>query len=196
MGSAWQDIRWGPRKLAKRPAVRAALVRSRAKETRQNLAGKAHSGLIGGTIRPGVAYSLLLLFHSNACERISCLQLASLDTGAVLTVTGVVLALGTWFGLETAILSPAEELWRGKETRQTSGGLVRQRLVASQVAISLIGLAGARLLFSGMSKMRSASLGEYRYGKSECQMTFFEELETRLRQTHCFCLPARIAETA
>ncbi len=176
-------------------AVRAALGASSSRLIRQNLTESLLLGIIGGTIGCWVAYSLLQLFESIAPEGIPRLQQAGLDTRVVLFTLGVSLVSGVLFGLAPAARRHTPELLTGKEVRQTSRGLLRQILVASQVAVSLILLTGAGLLLHSLWKLQSVPLGldaqsvvtaqialaEYRYPDSKRQVAFFDELEVGLR---------------
>ncbi len=177
-------------------AVRAALGASPSRLVRQNLTESLLLGIIGGTIGCWVAYSLLQLFESIAPEGIPRLQQAGLDTRVVLFTMGVSLVSGALFGLAPAMQKPSPEFLTGREARQTSRGLLRQILVASQVAVSLILLTGAGLLLHSLWRLQSVPLGmnaqsvvtaqislaEYRYPDSQRQVAFFDELETRLQQ--------------
>jgi putative ABC transport system permease protein len=177
-------------------AVRAALGASRARLIRQNLTESLLLGIIGGTIGCWVAYSLLQLFESIAPEGIPRLQQAGLDTRVVLFTVGVSLVSGALFGLAPAMGQPAPEVLTGKALRQTSSGLLRQILVASQVAISLILLTGAGLLLLSLRRLETVPLGmetqsvltsqialaKYRYPTQQLQVAFFKELESRLSQ--------------
>ena len=177
-------------------AVRAALGASPTRLIRQNLTESLLLGIIGGTIGCWVAYSLLQLFESIAPEGIPRLQQSGLDTRVVLFTLVVSLVSGALFGLAPAIRRPAPELLTGKEARQTSRGFLRQILVASQVAVSLILLTGAGLLLHSLWKLQSVPLGmdaqsvisaqialaQYRYPNAERQVAFFDGLEARLRQ--------------
>jgi putative ABC transport system permease protein len=176
--------------------VRAALGASPARLIRQNLTESLLLGIIGGTIGCWVAYSLLQLFESIAPEGIPRLRQAGLDTRVVLFTLGVSLMSGVLFGLAPAMRKPAVGLLTGKEASQTSRGLLRQILVASQVAVSLILLTGAGLLLHSLLKFKSVPLGmdaesvvsaqvplaEYRYPDAKHQLAFFDELERRLNQ--------------
>jgi putative ABC transport system permease protein len=177
-------------------AVRAALGASPARLIRQNLTESLLLGIIGGTIGCWVAYSMLQLFESIAPEGIPRLQQAGLDTRVVLFTVVVSLASGALFGLAPALRRAAPELLTGKEARQTSRGFLRQILVASQVAVSLVLLTGAGLLLHSLWKLQGVSLGmdahsvvtaqialaQYRYPDSQRQVAFFDELGARLSQ--------------
>jgi putative ABC transport system permease protein len=177
-------------------AVRSALGASPIRLIRQNLTESLLLGIIGGTIGCWVAYSLLQLFESIAPEGIPRLQQAGLDTRVVLFTLGVSLVSAVLFGLAPAMRRPTPELLTAKEARQTSRGFLRQILVASQVAVSLILLTGAGLLLHSLWELQNVPLGleaqsvitaqialaEYRYPDSQRQVAFFDELASRLRQ--------------
>jgi putative ABC transport system permease protein len=177
-------------------AVRSALGASPVRLIRQNLTESLLLGIIGGTIGSWVAYSLLRLFESIAPEGIPRLQQAGLDVRVLLFTLGVSLASGMLFGLAPAMKRPSPEVLTGKEAGQTSRGLLRQMLVAAQVAVSVVLLTGAGLLLHSLWKLESVPLGmdvqsvvtaqialaQYRYPKADQQVAFFDELETRLKR--------------
>jgi len=85
------------------------------------------------------------------------------------------------------------ELLAGKEFRCTSRYFLRQTLVTTQIAASLILLAGAGLLLRSFWKLQNVSLGmdtdsivtaeinlaEYRYPQPAQQFAFFRDLQSR-----------------
>ena len=153
-------------------------------------------GLLGGVVGYGIAHLLLRLFVSIAPEGIPRLQQAGLDARVVLFTIGVALISGTLFGLAPALHRPAPELLSGKEVRATTRGFLRQTLAASQIAISLILLAGAGLLLRSLWNLQSVatgmetesvltevvSLADYRYPQAAQKVAFFTELEARLKR--------------
>ncbi|HYL62157.1 MAG TPA: ABC transporter permease [Candidatus Methylomirabilis sp.] len=177
-------------------AVRAALGASSARLVRQSLTESLLLGIIGGTVGSWVAYSLLRLFESIAPEGIPHLQQAGLDARVLVFTLVVSLASGVLFGVVPALRKPSSELLAGKEARQTTRVLLRQILVASQVAVSLILLTSAGLLLQSLWKLEALPLGmnaqnvvtaqialaEYRYPTPERQVAFFDRLEGRLQQ--------------
>ena len=177
-------------------AVRAALGASSSRLVQQTLTESLLLGLVGGTLGCWVAYSLLQLFESIAPEGIPRLQQAGLDARVLLFTLGVSLVSGLLFGLAPVKRKVAPELLVGKDAGQTSRGFLRQILVASQVAVSLVLLTGAGLLLQSLSKLQGVSLGmdaqsvitaqvalaQYRYPDSQRQVAFFDQLQTRLGQ--------------
>ena len=175
-------------------AVRAALGASSARLARQSVTESVVLGLIGGTLGCWVAYSLLQLFESIAPEGIPRLQQAGLDVRVLLFTLMVSLISGVLFGLAPVTRTPAPELLPGKNARQTTRGFLRQILVASQVAVSLVLLTGAGLLLLSLWKLQSVPLGmnaqnvvtaqiglaQYRYPDSQRQVAFFDQLAGRL----------------
>ena len=177
-------------------AVRAALGASSPRLVQQSLTESLLLGLLGGTLGCWVAYSLLQLFESISPEGIPRLQQAGLDVRVLLFTLGVSLVSGVLFGLAPVTRKVAPELLVGKATGQTSRGFLRQILVASQVAVSLVLLTGAGLLLQSLWQLQGVSLGidaqsvmsaqialaQYRYPDSQRQVAFFDQLETRLSQ--------------
>lgn len=177
-------------------AVRAALGASSSRLVQQTLTESLLLGLVGGTLGCWVAYSLLQLFESIAPEGIPRLQQAGLDLRVLLFTLGVSLLSGVLFGLAPVKRRVAPALLVGKDAGQTSRGFLRQILVASQVAVSLVLLTGAGLLLQSLWKLQGVSLGmnaqsvitaqialaQYRYPDSRRQVAFFDQLQDRLGQ--------------
>lgn len=177
-------------------AVRSALGASRSRLARQALTESLVLGVIGGALGCGVAALLLEAFIAIAPEGIPHLQQASLDRRVALFTLGVSLLCGAIFGLGGAIRRPALESLTGKEAHATARSLMRQALVAAQIAISVVLLAGAGLLLRSLWNLErvntgmatenvvtaAISLGNYRYPKVEQQVAFFTELESRLKR--------------
>lgn len=177
-------------------AIRAALGASGTRLARQNLTESLLLGVIGGTIGTWVAYSLLQLFASIAPEGIPRLQQAGLDTRVLIFTLAVSLASGILFGLAPALREAVPEVLAGKEARQTTRPFLRQILVASQVAVSLILLTSAGLLLQSLWKLQAVPLGmnaqsvvtaqialaEYRYPAPKLQVAFFDDLAAKMQQ--------------
>jgi putative ABC transport system permease protein len=175
-------------------AVRAALGATRARLIRQTLTESVLLSVLGGFAGCWVAYLLLRLLVSIAPDGIPHLQQASLDLRVGLFTLGVSLISGICFGLAPAIHRMPSELLAGKEFRCTSRYFLRQTLVTTQIAASLILLAGAGLLLRSFWKLQNVSLGmhtdsiitaeinlaEYRYPQPAQQFAFFRDLQSRL----------------
>jgi len=175
-------------------AVRAALGASRGRLFRQGLVESLTLGILGGIAGCWVADLLLKLFVSIAPDGIPRLQQASLDVRVVAFAFAIVLISVALFGVAPALTSPSPEQLCGKEIRATTRSLLRQVLVAGQVAVSLILLTFAGLLLRSLWNLERAptgmatdkvlietiTLGNYRYPQAAQQIAFFTALEARL----------------
>src|SRR2546429_563164 len=106
------------------------------------------------------------------------------------------------FGLAPALSNPAPEQLCGRDVRATTRRLLRQTLVAAQIAVSLVLLTCAGLLLRSLWNLQRAptgmetdnvltetiSLAAYRYPQTPQQIAFFAELQRRLQP-----LPGTIA---
>lgn len=176
-------------------AVRAALGASRSRLIRQALTESLVLGILGGAAGCWVAYLLMHLFVSIAPEGIPRLQQATLDVRVIVFTVGISLLCGIIFGLAPALRMPRPESLSGKEVRSASPSPLRQLLVASQIAISLVLLTGAGLLLRSLWNLQGVpigiqaqnivteqiSLGQSRYPNAPQQAEFFDRLLTRLR---------------
>jgi len=175
-------------------AVRAALGATPARLLRQRLTESLLLGILGGAGGCLVAYAFLRVFVAIAPQGIPHLGQAGLDWRVVFFTFAISCLSGIIFGLAPALTPPSPEMLCGKETRSTARGLLRQTLVAAQIAISLTLLTGAGLLLRSLSNLQSAplgleaqnvltetiSLGAYRYPGPPQQIEFFDELLARL----------------
>jgi putative ABC transport system permease protein len=176
-------------------AVRAALGASRSRLIRQALTESLVLGILGGAAGCGMAYLLMHLFVSIAPEGIPRLHQATLDVRVIVFTVGISLLCAIIFGLAPALRIPAPESLSGKEVRATSHSPLRQFLVASQIAISLILLTDAGLLLRSLWKLQGVpigiqtqnivteqiSLGPSLYPNAPQQTEFFDRLLARLR---------------
>ncbi len=177
-------------------AVRSALGASPARLLRQTLTESIVLGLLGGAAGCGLAYFFLRLFVVISPEGIPRLQQAGLDLRVMVFILGLSILSGVLFGLAPALHQPSPESLSGKEARGTKRNLLRQTLVAAQIAVSLVLLTGAGLLLRSLWNLQNSplgmekesvltaeiALGEYRYPEAAQQIAFFERLETRLKQ--------------
>jgi putative ABC transport system permease protein len=176
-------------------AVRAALGASRGRLVRQGLVESTLLGLLGGVAGCWVAHLLLRLFVSITPEGIPRLQEANLDLHVMAFTLGLALVSVAIFGLAPALSDPAPEQLCGRDVRVTTRGLLRQTLVAAQIAISLVLLTCAGLLLRSLWNLHRAptgmdtenvltetiSLAAYRYPQTPQQIAFFAELQRRLQ---------------
>jgi putative ABC transport system permease protein len=175
-------------------AVRIALGAGRARLIRQTLTETLLLGAIGGAAGCALAWMLLRLFVSVAPQGIPRLDQASLDGRVLLFTVAASLLAGLLFGLAPALSTPeAESLagWRVSGARRT---LLRESLVAAQIAVSLVLLTGAGLLLRSLWNVERVPLGmrpehvaiaeftlaKQRYPQDAQQLQFFDELETRM----------------
>jgi putative ABC transport system permease protein len=176
-------------------AVRAALGASRGRLFRQGLVESLALGILGGAAGCWVAHLLLKLFVSIAPEGIPRLQQASLDLRVVVFTFAIALVSVALFGVAPALTNPSPEQLCGKELRATTRSLLRQALIAGQVAVSLILLTFAGLLLRSLWNLERAptgmatdkvltetvALATYRYPQPTQQIAFLTTLKTRLR---------------
>jgi putative ABC transport system permease protein len=177
-------------------AVRAALGATPARLVRQALTESVLLSLLGGLLGCWLAYGLLRTFIAIAPDGIPLLQKARIDLRVLLFTLGISLACGLLFGSTPAWQSPQPEMLSGKDAQTIKQGFLRQLLVTSQIAISLVLLTGASLLLRSLWNLQAVPLGmdvrnvvtadvalaRYRYPQAALQQAFFEDLEARLRR--------------
>jgi putative ABC transport system permease protein len=177
-------------------AVRAALGATPARLLRQRLTESLLLGVFGGAGGCLVAYAFIRVFVAIAPQGIPRLGQAGLDWRVIFFTLAISCVSGIFFGLAPALAPPTPEMLCGREVRSTARNLIRETLVAAQIAISLTLLTGAGLLLRSLSNLQSAplgldaqnvltetiSLGAYRYPAAPPQIEFFDELLARLQR--------------
>jgi putative ABC transport system permease protein len=177
-------------------AVRVALGASRARLIRQTLTETMLLGVIGGAAGCLLAWMLLHIFISLAPNAIPRLDVAALDARVLLFAFAGSLLSGLLFGLVPAIERPRSESLTGSRTAGARRTLLRESLVAAQIAVSLVLLTSAGLLLRTLWKMQSVPLGmqtehvvtadfvlgRQRYSEATRQLQFFADLESHLQQ--------------
>jgi putative ABC transport system permease protein len=178
-------------------AVRAALGAPRARLVRQALTESLLLAAAGGAAGCALAVLLLRGFVAIAPEGIPRLHEAAVDIRVLLFTLAISLAAGLLFGLAPALQNPRAETLAGWRTVGTRSHLFRQALVAAQIAISVVLLAGAGLLLRSLWNLENqplgmrldgvmtatVTLGEQSYADPTRRLAFFEDWEARLRQT-------------
>ena len=177
-------------------AIRAALGAGRGRLLQQTLTESLFLSLVGGALGCGFAYALLKLFIAISPQGILHLSDATLDFRVLLFALAVSVASGIFFGLASAQRSVANEALYGRASSGFSRGLLRRSLVAVQIAISFVLLAGACLLIRSLSNlervplgmdasgviMSTISLNPQLYSDMSRRQNFFENIEQRVRQ--------------
>jgi predicted permease len=175
-------------------AVRAALGAGRARLVRQALTESLLVSVLGGLAGCALAFGLLRIFLSIAPDGITHLQQASLDARVLLFCSGVSLLAGVLFGIAPAMNEPPAECLAGKASSTATRGWLRQTLVATQIAGSLILLAGAGMLLRSLWNIESVpmgldaqhvitaqvSLADHSYPDIATQLAFFQQAEAKL----------------
>ncbi|HMD85471.1 MAG TPA: ABC transporter permease [Terriglobia bacterium] len=177
-------------------AMRAALGAGRGRLMRQALTESLMFGLLGGVAGCGAAWVLLRLIVNLAADQMPRLDQARIDLRVLLFALAGSIVAAVLFGVAPALERPRAEFLFGGRTAGTGRTVFRKALVAAQVAISLVLLTGASLLVRSLAKLENQSLGfqpehvlsasftlrHHRYQPTSAQITFYDELEARLKR--------------
>jgi putative ABC transport system permease protein len=142
-----------------------------------------------------LAEGLLRLFISIAPANIPYLSKVQLDLRIICVTVLLSILCGLLFGLASALQKPRDGMLSGRSLTSVSHATVRQWLVVTQIAVSVILLAGAMLLLRSFSNIEnqnlgmrtdntltaSITLGEHNFPTPESRLGFFRQLTTRLR---------------
>ena len=176
-------------------AVRAALGAPRVRLVRQALTESLLLAMVGGIAGCALAMLLLRAFVAIAPDGIPRLHQAAVDIRVLLFTLAISLVAGLVFGLAPALESPRAENLAGWRTVGARSHFFRQALVAAQIAISVVLLAGAGLLLRSLWNLENQPLGMRTDGVMTATVAlgrqydpvrrtaFFEAWEARLRQT-------------
>jgi putative ABC transport system permease protein len=176
-------------------AVRSALGASRARLARQALTESLLLSLSGAIAGCVLAEGLLRLFIAIAPANIPYLSKVQLDLRIVCVTVLLSILCGVLFGLAPALQKPRDGMLSGRSLTSVSHATVRQWLVVTQIAVSVVLLAGAMLLLRSFSNLEnqnlgmrtdntltaSITLGEHNFPTPESRLNFFQQLTTRLR---------------
>jgi predicted permease len=150
---------------AREISVRRALGATYADIVRQLVVESGLLGLAGGVLGLATAAGLIKVLLANAPPQLPRADVIAVSGTPLFVALGVTLASVLLFGVLPALLvsrgdlgSPMRHDSRaGTETRGRR--IMRQTLVASQVALALVMLAGAALLSRSLERLQSISLG-------------------------------------
>lgn len=185
-------------------AIRAALGDSRRRLVSQLLTESALLGLAAGAAGCVLAWGLLRAFTAIAPDGALRMREAAID--ARVLAFALILSAGTAlvFGMAPSLERLRVEVLAGNRTTGHRRTWMRQALISSQSAISLVLLAGAGLLLASLRQLQKAPMGfnrqrivtasftlpAYRYGRdlqrtgwSTQQFNFYNLLEARLKET-------------
>ncbi len=177
-------------------AIRVALGAGRGRLARQTLTECLLLGLFGGAAGCFLSKALLRLFIALAPSGIPRLHEARLDPRVLLFVLALSVGSAILFGLGPALQAPKEAWLTARRVTGFDRHQFRQALVVTQVAISLVLLAGASLLLRSLWNLENDSLGMQDravlavtldlgrafYPQPGQRFAFFEEIEARLKR--------------
>lgn len=176
-------------------AVRSALGAGRGRLVRQALTESVLLSLIGAAAGCVLAELLLRVFVAIAPEGIPFLSKAQLDMRLVFLTVLLSLVCGVLFGLAPALQRPSAQALAGRASLGVSRAIFRQWLVVTQIAASMVLLAGGALLVRSFWNLQHQHLGmstenvmtarmspgQKNYPTRDSRMAFFEQLERGLR---------------
>jgi putative ABC transport system permease protein len=177
-------------------AVRSALGASRRRLIRQTLTEAALLSLAGAAGGMALAEGLLRVFVDLAPTGIPFLNRAALDLRIALFTTFLSLMCAALFGLLPALQTPRVVALASRAAKSRQSTVVRQVLVAGQIAITTILLSGAALLLQSFQNMEDQRLGmqtggvftvqialpHFRYNTDQKLMDFFLQAEAAVRR--------------
>jgi putative ABC transport system permease protein len=177
-------------------AVRSALGASRVRLVRQGLVESLVLSVFGAAAGCALAEALLRSFISLAPSGLPFLRNARLDWRIVGFTLLVALGSAVVFGLAPALQRPRSIALAARSRPMGARAALRKIIVAGQIAVSLVLLAGAALLvrsFNGLQAQplgistrgvvaASISLNRYRYPTPQGQMQFFLAAEAAVRK--------------
>jgi putative ABC transport system permease protein len=182
-------------------AVRIALGASRGRIIRQLMAESLLLAIAGGVAGLALAAWAKGLLISIAPRDVPRLDEASIDPQVVAFTVGVSILTGLLFGAAPAYQCSSTNLnrWLKEGGRSAAQGAARHRLrsglIIAEVALSLVLLAGAGLLFQSFLKLRGIesglrpekvltlrlSLPQLKYNEGAQRIAAYREIEQRLK---------------
>ncbi len=176
-------------------AVRSALGASRGRLARQALTEALLLSIAGALAGCALAEGLLRFFMAIAPADIPYLDQTRLDLRIFSATVVLSIVCGALFGLATALQKPGEGMLGGRSFTTVSQAIVRQWLVVTQIAASMVLLIAAILLLRSFHNLEdqklgmrtdntltaSVTLGVHTYPTPASRLAFFQQLSTRLR---------------
>jgi predicted permease len=176
-------------------AVRSALGASRLRIARQAFTESLLLSIAGAIMGCALAEGLLRVFIAIAPANIPYLNEIHLDFRIVCFTVLLSILCGAIFSLAPALQKPRGGMLSGRSLNFVSHAAVRQWLVISQIAASMVLLAGSMLLLRSFRNLEdqnlgmrtdntvtaSITLGEHTYPTPASRLNFFQQLTTRLR---------------
>jgi len=177
-------------------AVRSVLGASRWRLVRQRLTEVFLLSIAGAAAGLALAQILLRVFVAIAPAGIPFLESAHLDLRIVFFTVIASVACGALFGAVPALQTPRAVALTARTANFGVHASARRCLVVSQIAVSMVLLAGAALLMRSFSSIERQNIGieprsvltahialpRYRYATAQQQMEFFLAAEASLRR--------------
>jgi putative ABC transport system permease protein len=144
-------------------SVRAAIGAGRGRVVRQLLTEGLSLGLAGGILGMALARWAVMGVVALAPEDLTRHLAVEIDLRVLLFAVAVSLATGVIFGLAPSLVSLRQDMTRGlhEDSRSSTGrgGRVRSVLVGAEVALSVMLLSGAGLLFRTLVGLQAVQPG-------------------------------------
>jgi putative ABC transport system permease protein len=175
-------------------AVRSALGASRMRLVRQALTESLTLSFAGGVAGCLFAWLLLRLFIVMAPDGLPFLKKAQIDVRILVFAVVTSLVCAAFFGLVPGTRRTGTEVLAGRTRMIVRHAALRRWLVVTQIAVSMVLLAGGALLARSFWNLQrqnlgmnmenivtaAISLGQTSYPTGEKQMEFFQQLERNL----------------
>jgi predicted permease len=177
-------------------ALRSAMGASRPRLIRQALVESLLLSMFGVLAGGVIAEALLRLFIAIAPSGLPFLRGPQLDWRMAGFTVLIGLACGVAFGLIPALHQPRSIALAARTQPSGARAVMRKIMVAAQIAVSMMLLAGAALLVRSFTSLQSQPLGiqtrgivtasislnRYRYTTPQAVMQFFLKAEAALRK--------------
>ncbi len=177
-------------------AVRSALGASRIRLIWQTLCESLLLSLFGAAAGCILAEALLRIFVAVAPSGLPFLSNAQLDLRIIVLTVLLSFVSGAAFGLITALYRPRAIALAARVPASGSRALWRRGMVVTQIAVSMILLAGAALLVRSFTSLQAQALGMQahgvltagislnadRFATPQSRMAFFTQAEAALRR--------------